>query len=44
MLLQLQMEGYTKDEAIIYYGRMQKGERPWMDPSGLQVDGKTPIK
>ena len=44
MLTQLQMEGYTKDEAIIYYGRMQKGERPWMDPPGLQVDGVTPVK
>ena len=43
MITQLQMEGYTKDEAIIYYSRMQKGEKPWLDPPGFQVDGKTKI-
>lgn len=44
LIVQLQMEGYTRDEAVIYYQRMQKGEKPWLDPPDLEVDGKTPIK
>ena len=31
MITQLQMEGYTIEEAIAYYKRMLKGERPWLD-------------
>lgn len=33
MITQLQMEGYTKKEAIDYYNRMLKGEKPWFDES-----------
>jgi predicted GTPase len=32
MVTQLQMEGYTKEEAVTYYNRMLKGEKPWLDP------------
>jgi regulator of replication initiation timing len=42
MITQLQMEGYTKEEAVIYYSRMLKGEKPWLDPPGFEVDGITP--
>jgi quinolinate synthase len=31
MITQLQMEGYSKEEAIVYYERMLKGEKPWLD-------------
>jgi DNA-binding transcriptional MerR regulator len=31
MITQLQMEGYTKEEAVKYYNRMLNGEKPWMD-------------
>ena len=31
MITQLQMEGYTKDEAVKYYERMLNGEKPWME-------------
>jgi len=30
-ILSLQMEGYTKAEAIAYWTRMKNGERPWLD-------------
>ena len=43
IITQLQMEGLTLAEAIIYFQRMEKGEKPWLDPPGFQVDGKTPI-
>jgi hypothetical protein len=36
-LTQLQMEGYTKEEALIYYARLQNGEKPWLD--GTMVNG-----
>lgn len=33
MITQLQMEGYTKEEAVVYYNRMLNGEKPWLDPT-----------
>lgn len=30
-LSQLQMEGYSKADAIAYYNRMKSGEKPWLD-------------
>jgi ElaB/YqjD/DUF883 family membrane-anchored ribosome-binding protein len=34
-ITQLQMEGFTKAEAIAYYQRMLKGEKPWLDPEPM---------
>lgn len=36
MLQQLQREGLSKKEAIIYYGRMIKGEKPWLDANAKE--------
>jgi hypothetical protein len=31
LITQLQMEGFTKAEALAYYQRMLNGEKPWLD-------------